>query len=236
MKQPYSTPHLRRTYISLSGALLAIAFLFVLVLPAAAAIPISSQLDFGDQGTDVRDLQTFLASDPDIYPEGLITGYYGTLTQRAVQRFQSKHGIVSSGSPFTTGYGRVGPSTLSKVNQLITSGGASNSQDKSGPALSSKTESVTSNSVTFNWNTNEPTTAKVFYNTSPVTMNEGDINSVGFGSTNGWIATNNQPAGTSHQVTINGLQPNTTYYYVLVATDLAGNVSVWNPNLTFKTQ
>ena len=66
-------------------------------------------------------------------------------------------------------------------------------------------------------------------------MNEGDINSVGFGSTNGWTTMNDGIARTSQQVTINGLQPNTTYHYVIVSTDSSGNVSVWNPNATFKT-
>jgi predicted HTH domain antitoxin len=52
----------------------------------------------GISGDDVRKLQEFLASDKDVYPEGLITGYYGALTERAVKRFQEKWGIDSIGS------------------------------------------------------------------------------------------------------------------------------------------
>jgi hypothetical protein len=66
-------------------------------------------------------------------------------------------------------------------------------------------------------------------------MNEGDINSVGFGSTNGYTATNDNLSRTSQQVTMNNLLPNTLYYYVIVSTDLAGNVSVMGPNNTFRT-
>ncbi|MHB8710434.1 MAG: fibronectin type III domain-containing protein [Minisyncoccota bacterium] len=44
------------------------------------------------------------------------TGFYGLLTQKAVQLFQTKYGIVSSGSPLTTGYGSVGPKTRAKLN------------------------------------------------------------------------------------------------------------------------
>ena len=66
-------------------------------------------------------------------------------------------------------------------------------------------------------------------------MNEGDINSVGFGATSGQTAINDNLARMSQQVTITGLQRNTVYYYVIVSTDLAGNVSVWNPNTTFRT-
>jgi peptidoglycan hydrolase-like protein with peptidoglycan-binding domain len=45
------------------------------------------------------------------YTYGKVTGYYGPATQRAVQAWQLTKGVVSSGSPETTGYGVVGPST-----------------------------------------------------------------------------------------------------------------------------
>jgi plastocyanin len=69
--------------------------------------------------TAVRRLQEFLARSPDLYPEGLVTGYYGTLTRRAVERFQKKHGIVSTGDPVSTGFGAVGPRTRTAINALI---------------------------------------------------------------------------------------------------------------------
>ncbi len=62
-------------------------------------------------GGDVSRLQIFLALDPAIYPEALVTGYYGPATTRAVQRWQKARGIVSSGTPDSTGYGAVGPRT-----------------------------------------------------------------------------------------------------------------------------
>ncbi len=65
---------------------------------------------------EVTELQEWLADMPDIYPEGLVTGYFGPATERAVQRYQAKHGIVSSGDPDTTGYGVFGPMTRGKVN------------------------------------------------------------------------------------------------------------------------
>ena len=72
----------------------------------------------GASGSDVSDLQAFLASDPEIYPEGLATGYFGQLTERAVQRFQAKHAMVFSGSSVTTGYGLLGPKTRAKIIEL----------------------------------------------------------------------------------------------------------------------
>lgn len=79
-------------------------------------------LAFGSRGTDVSDLQKFLASSPvggqDTYPEGLVTGYFGKLTEKATQRFQVKHGVVLSGSPATTGYGVLGPKTRAKFKEV----------------------------------------------------------------------------------------------------------------------
>ncbi|MEK7481105.1 MAG: peptidoglycan-binding protein [Patescibacteria group bacterium] len=73
----------------------------------------------GQESEEVRTLQEFLAKDPSIYPEGLVTGFFGSLTEKAVQRFQEKHGIVSAGAAGATGYGRVGPKTRTKLNELL---------------------------------------------------------------------------------------------------------------------
>ncbi|GIW68532.1 MAG: hypothetical protein KatS3mg100_026 [Candidatus Parcubacteria bacterium] len=68
----------------------------------AAFAQFTTPLDPGDSGAEVRRLQELLYAWG-YYPEGLITGYYGSLTQKAVERFQAAKGIVSSGSPWTTG-------------------------------------------------------------------------------------------------------------------------------------
>ena len=102
-------------------------------------------LTLGMSGDDVRALQQALAVRPDIYPEGLITGYYGTLTERAVKQFQKLEGIVGSGTPETTGYGQVGPLTLPKINELMLSG----THGSGGllPSLSSPTIAVNSSTT-----------------------------------------------------------------------------------------
>ena len=76
----------------------------------------------GYRTEEVKVLQTLLARDPSVYPEGLVTGYYGEATVRAVQKFQSKYGLVSSGSPNTTGYGLAGPATRAKINEVLGGG------------------------------------------------------------------------------------------------------------------
>lgn len=69
----------------------------------------------GTTSANVTALQQFLASDPSIYPEAKVTGYFGALTQAAVGRWQARSGIVSSGSPATTGFGTVGPRTAAAM-------------------------------------------------------------------------------------------------------------------------
>lgn len=72
------------------------------------------QLRIGMSGEDVELLQEVLATDPEIYPEGLVTGYFGSLTRNAVKRFQKIAGLEQ--------VGQVGPKTLSKVNELLVEG------------------------------------------------------------------------------------------------------------------
>jgi len=97
---------------------------------------IGRSLTIGASGDDVTRLQQFLARDSAVYPEALVTGYYGSLTQAAVQRWQVKYNIVSSGTPETTGYGVVGPRTAAAISLLCTTGsygGVSGPSGSSGP-------------------------------------------------------------------------------------------------------
>ncbi|MBI2010688.1 MAG: peptidoglycan-binding protein [Candidatus Colwellbacteria bacterium] len=77
--------------------------------------PFAKRLSVSSQNSDVRQLQEMLLNDG-VYPEGRITGYYGQLTKKAVQRFQEKYGIAKQGDP---GYGDVGPNTRAKLNQML---------------------------------------------------------------------------------------------------------------------
>jgi hypothetical protein len=95
--------------------------------------------------------------------------------------------------------------------------------------------SIGRNSVTFKWVTNENSISKVYYNTSPVIINEGDINYKGFGLIGGYASNGVLVSKTSQEVTVSELQPNTLYYYMLVSTDIYGNISVAAVNNTFVT-
>lgn len=101
---------------------------------SSACPNIGRSLKKGVSGDDVRRLQQFLAEDPTVYPEGLVTGYYGALTEAAVRRWQAKYQVVSSGTPETTGYGVVGPRTAAAIALLCSTraGGSANSNPSVG--------------------------------------------------------------------------------------------------------
>lgn len=77
----------------------------------AQADTITRQLELGMSGNDVSSVQTFLAKDRTLYPQGLVTGYYGFLTKSAVSNFQVRNGISA--------VGRIGPSTLPVINMQM---------------------------------------------------------------------------------------------------------------------
>ncbi|MFH1714083.1 MAG: peptidoglycan-binding protein [Candidatus Nealsonbacteria bacterium] len=81
------------------------------------SLQLAKRLRRGMTGEDVKLLQEILSTDSEIYPEGLVTGYFGPLTERAVIRFQKKMGVEQ--------VGLVGPKTLSKINELLKEGAGS---------------------------------------------------------------------------------------------------------------
>ncbi len=74
------------------------------------------QMKRGDRGGSVSTLQLFLVQSG-VYSPNLVTGYYGPATEIGVQKWQFNHNIVKYGTPKTTGYGRVGPSTLRAMHK-----------------------------------------------------------------------------------------------------------------------
>jgi len=81
----------------------------------------TKSLQKGIKDEDVERLQEFLAQYPDIYPEGLITGYFGPLTEKAVTKFQEKHAEdVLKPYGLNKGTGFVGEKTMAKINKLLT--------------------------------------------------------------------------------------------------------------------
>jgi len=128
------------------------------VAPSAAALSVSSppsavnatgassifsqDMDFEDENAGVERLQELLAQDSSIYPEGIVSGYYGSLTKGAVQRFQEKYGVASAGS---LGYGRVGPATRAKLQEVF--GGTSSVAPSASDSGTSAAQPVSSDNI-----------------------------------------------------------------------------------------
>ncbi len=72
---------------------------------------LNRQLRQGMSGEDVATLQALLAAQPDVYPEGLVSGYFGSLTAKAVRKYQEKFGLSA--------VGQVGPLTRQKLNEFL---------------------------------------------------------------------------------------------------------------------
>lgn len=79
-------------------------------------------LQRGMKHPDVKRLQQLLNLDPETQvaktgdgSPGQEIDVYGPRTEDAVRRFQAKHGVESSGTPATTGYGRLGKKTRKAI-------------------------------------------------------------------------------------------------------------------------
>lgn len=199
----------------------------------AQSVGVTTQLEPGDSGAQVTALQQFLAADDSVYPEGLVTGFYGELTTAAVERYQCNEGIVCQGNVATTGYGKVGPATLAKIRmqQGTSPGGGTTAPpisypgtggDVSAPVLSAPTVATSSSSATIHWTTNEPATSRVMYGTVWPFL---------------YASAPSAPDATfdmSSDAILSGLLPNTKYYFVLESVDASGNLQ-WGINHSFVT-
>ncbi|MEK7227335.1 MAG: peptidoglycan-binding domain-containing protein [Patescibacteria group bacterium] len=87
----------------------------------AGKVHITQILSKGSRGNSIKGLQQFLNNHGFIISSsgagspGQETDYYGTLTEKAVGKFQEKYNIAKPGD---SGYGRVGPKTRAKINEI----------------------------------------------------------------------------------------------------------------------
>lgn len=194
---------------------------------------ITTSLDIGSTGSSVTELQTYLAKNSNLYPSGLVTGYFGPLTQEGVRKFQVEQGIVSSGDPQSTGYGRVGPQTMARLNALmgstgnIPSGGAS-------PILGGLTIQPGETSATFIFNTNVGTKGQAYYDVTPIRFDEA-TGPRQLPYVSGMASLDEGGLQTNHTITVQNLLRNTTYHVLVRAADGAGNMSMIWPT-TFQTK
>ena len=215
------------------------------------------QLREGLSGEDVKLLQETLATDPSIYPQGLITGFFGPLTKAAVLKFQAKFGIDQ--------IGEVGPQTRARINQLLAEGAGNSgkvppglliapgiakklggspavpegqklppgiakklgqpgdddddddnasSTDTTAPVISGVGAAASSTMATVSWTTDEDADGKVWYGTSTPVVAEAPFLSV-----------NHADLKKSHSLELTGLAAFSTYNFMVVSKDEAGNTA-----------
>lgn len=200
------------------------------VASSASAAAIERQLELGMSGSDISVMQTYLASDPEVYPQGLVTGYFGFLTKAAVSNFQKNNGISA--------IGRVGPQTIPVLNLAIerggsggsSSGGASNwTSAMAAPVINSVSLDIKSDSATIQWRMNEGARGGVYFDDSQLNLTEGSVI-----SSSGEYERTGDTYSTTQEVTLSNLDQDTTYHYMVYVTDEDGNVSVTWPS-TFRT-
>jgi peptidoglycan hydrolase-like protein with peptidoglycan-binding domain len=205
------------TRFLLGLGLVAVAALVISVPSFVKAETLNRQLELGMRGTDVSAVQTFLAKDTTLYPQGLVTGYFGFLTKAAVANFQSRNGIPA--------VGRIGPMSLPVFNAQM-SGIVVGGSDVYAPTISNISINTNGNTANVFWNTSELARGVVYYSTSPLTLYENP-NSV---TVSGATASTDASLRMSQNVNLQGLQNNAVYYYLIYVTDQAGNVSVTMPS------
>jgi len=76
------------------SVLLLLSFVLTLTSLSYAA---NAQIAIGSRSEEVKFIQEILKTDPNIYPEGYVTGYYGPLTTEAIKKLQKKCGLPETG-------------------------------------------------------------------------------------------------------------------------------------------
>ncbi len=67
------------------------------IIPFSPIMHFTRMYKRGDKNIEVEHLQEILALEKVSFPENLITGYFGTITEKALKQFQIKYQLVSSG-------------------------------------------------------------------------------------------------------------------------------------------
>ncbi len=124
-------------------------------LPASNAPVITRTLSLGLKGDDVLSLQQYFIAQG-LLSAGSATGFFGPLTQAAVQKLQAQNNLVSSGTPSSTGWGVVGPKTRALITKTWGStGGSSGTTGPSTPPAPT-TPNTTPGSTSTSTSNNSP--------------------------------------------------------------------------------
>jgi hypothetical protein len=204
----------------LSIGFLSLALFATLTVPQKSEAALTSNMGIGSTGGDVTELQQFLATNWAIYPEAIVSGYFGGLTRSAVTQYQAAFDIDQVGV--------VGPTTRASINSIMSSGFG---LDTKAPIVTNAAVQTSNNSATISWSTSEIARGQVFYDTSYISANEATGHAQ-LPYISGTLVSGT--SGYSQSITVSNLSNNTQYYYVTRSIDNSGNVTMSSVR-TFKT-
>jgi peptidoglycan hydrolase-like protein with peptidoglycan-binding domain len=224
-------------------------------------LKLTRSLSLGMTSEEVKLLQEILATDPDIYPEGLVTGYFGALTEKAVKKFQAKFGIEQVGN--------VGPKTMAQLNKLLTEGAGNSGKVPPGlliapgiakkidttqygalpnqtlpPGIAKKIDGTTPSTPTTPTDTVAPiisnfTISNITASTSKISWSTNELATSTFWYssttpiTSGYYVTKTGSWNTTHIFELDNLNASTTYYAKVEVSDFSNNKST--KESTFET-
>lgn len=212
-------------------SILTFGLIFAMALPFLADAALYRTLKLGSRGADVSELQTILAENPSVYPEGQVTGYFGSLTRAAVIRFQTQRGLARDGivGPITIAalQGGSGGTVSGQMAPRFSSFALSQStMTVNMSTTSSSGASVIRGSATINFSTVPSTLAAVHYSTSRVPATENESANPPTVSIGGTRVQSGSAFTQNHSVTLTDLSANTRYYYIVHVIDAGGMSSV----------
>ena len=216
-------------------------------------LKLTKRLWRGMRGKDVFLLQEFLATDSDVYPEGLVTGYFGPLTEKAVKKFQKKMGVEQ--------VGWIGPKTLSKVNELLTEGAGSSGKVPPGlliapgirkkitfipqplpgqilpPGIAKKLPPPTNGNGPITPDIVDPVISEIMATSTTVSSTQINWLTDEVSDSKAWYSTStpldllatstlqvsSPDLVISHELGLSNLNASTTYYYMVSSSDIATN-------------
>lgn len=205
--------------INVSSIAIGFALMVVLLTNAnTASASMTNSVKLGSKGESVTELQKFMKTNYYIYPAGVISGYFGTLTKAAVIQLQAAYSLSQDGV--------VGPQTITKINTAMALGVGF---DLNAPVISNFALQTNQSSMTVSFNTDESTRSQLYYSTNPLQIEEEST----YGQApfiSGTLAPYTNDLKNSHSISISNLQTNTTYYYMMRTMDSSGNMTVTWPS------
>jgi peptidoglycan hydrolase-like protein with peptidoglycan-binding domain len=193
------------------GSCIAAALLISAGVASAQSVSFSNEFGVGAQGSNVTNLQTWLTDKG--YYSGPITGYYGSLTQAGVEKFQTADGISA------TGY--VGPLTLAALNSMagVSTGTSANSTELA--QLESELNSLLAQiqAIENGTATSAPTGSSIALQTNTGVGVSGTLTASGTGPFTFAIASNPSNG------TVNSFNPTTGTYTYMPNANFSGNDS-----------